>query len=1034
MASSSTNRQWLYDVFINFRGKDTRGNFVSHLHAALSNAGVNAFLDDDKLRRGNQLGPELLRAIEGSQISIVVLSQNYVYSNWCLDELVKIMDCRTIMGQVVLPVFYNVQPSFLRGYAEETFDLVMSKSVDHKWKTALIDTASIAGWDVRNWRNENAVVKDIVDKVLRTLDKTYLSITDYPVGLEPRVQHVIRNLKKQTRGVSIVGIWGMGGCGKSTIAKLIYNKLHHEFEDASFLANIREVWEKDRGQIDLQEQLLSDILKTREMKVHSIEWGKATIRERLSVKRALVVLDDVNKSEQLNALCGNRKGIGSGSVIIITTRDIRLLKVLDVDYVYEVEGLNVMESLELFSWHSFREATPREGFLSLSKNVVAYCGGLPLALEVIGSYLYMRSTKEWQCVLSKLTRIPDDQIQEKLKISFDGLRDHMEKDIFLDICCFFIHEDIAYVTDILNGCGLHADIGIKVLVERSLIKIERNNKLGMHDLLRDMGREIVRDSSEKKLEKPSRLWFHEDVLDVLTKNTGTEAIEGLSLKLPGISRYCFNVDVFKEMERLRLLQVDNVNLIGDYGDLSKQLRWISWKGFSLKYMPDKFYLENVVAIDIKHSNLQQVWKLLEKLKILNLSHSRNLIKTPDFSNLPNLEKLILEDCSSLCNIHQSIGDLCNLILLNLKDCTNLSNLPRVTYKLKSLKTLIISGCSKIDKLEEDIVQMESLTTLIAENTAVKQVPFSIVRSKSIGYISLCGYEGLAHDVFPSLIWSWMSPTMKPLSSTHHLFGAMSLVSTNFQNNCLEDLSAMLSGLSSLRSVQVQCNTEFQLSKALRTILDDMYGVNHTEFEIIPYVSPISNDSVRSYLIGMGSYLEVFNTLRKSISEVLTTNEPGNIPLTGDNNPHWLTYAGEEGHSVLFTVPQVRNCHIKGMTLCVIYSSNPGNTAAECLIGVLMVNYTKCVAHMYKRDTTISFNDDDWQGIVSHLESGDKVEIFVIFGNGLVVKKTAAYLIYDESIDMEMNHESTNTEPSLQPRKEATKNVFLRFIKKLVGCM
>lgn len=81
------------------------------------------------------------------------------------------------------------------------------------------------------------------------------------------------------------------------------------------------------------------------------------------------------------------------------------------------------------------------------------------------------------------------------------------------------------------------------------------------------------------------------------------------MKLPGISRYCFNVDVFKEMKRLRLLQVDNVNLIGDYGDLSKQLRWISWKGFSLKYMPDKFYLENVVAIDIKHSNLQQVWKV-----------------------------------------------------------------------------------------------------------------------------------------------------------------------------------------------------------------------------------------------------------------------------------------------------------------------------------------------------------------------------------------------------------------------------------------
>jgi hypothetical protein len=93
----------------------------------------------------------------------------------------------------------------------------------------------------------------------------------------------------------------------------------------------------------------------------------------------------------------------------------------------------------------------------------------------------------------------------------------MEKDIFLDICCFFIGKDRAYVTKILNGCGLYADIGITVLVERSLVKIEKNNKLGMHDLLRDMGREIVRQTSVKNPGKRNRLWYHEDVHDVLTK-------------------------------------------------------------------------------------------------------------------------------------------------------------------------------------------------------------------------------------------------------------------------------------------------------------------------------------------------------------------------------------------------------------------------------------------------------------------------------------------------------------------------------------
>ena len=134
-------------------------------------------------------------------------------------------------------------------------------------------------------------------------------------------------------------------------------------------------------------------------------------------------------------------------------------------------------------------------------------------------------------------------------------------------------------------------------------------------------------------------------------------------------------------------------------------------------------------------------QVLPWLKFLNLSHSKNLTETPDFSKLTSLEKLILKNCPSLCKVHQSIGDLHNLILINLKGCTSLRNLPREVYKLKSVKILILSGCSKIDKLEEDIVQMESLTTLIADNTVVKQVPFSIVSSKSIGYISLCGFEG-----------------------------------------------------------------------------------------------------------------------------------------------------------------------------------------------------------------------------------------------------------------------------------------------------
>ncbi|CAI8608217.1 unnamed protein product [Vicia faba] len=363
----------------------------------------------------------------------------------------------------------------------------------------------------------------------------------------------------------------------------------------------------------------------------------------------------------------------------------------------------------------------------------------------------------------------------------------------------------------------------------------------MHDLIRNMGREIARESSTKP-GKRSRLWFHEDALHILTTNSGTKAVEGLVLKSENTGRVHFNTYSFKKMDGLRLLQLDGVDLNGDYGNLSKKLRWLHWRGFTLNYIPDEFYQGNLVVINLKHSNIKKVWnktQLMEKLKILNLSHSKYLTSTPDFSKIPNLEKLIMKDCPSLFEIHPSIGVLNNLLRINLKDCTGLSHLPKKIYQLKSLEILILSGCSKLDKLEEDIVQMESLAMLIADNTAIKKVPFSIVISKRIRYISLCGYEGFSRDTFPSIIWSWMSPTMSslPFSSLLHL-----------------------------RIIGVQFRSKIQLTQELRRILDDQYDVRFTEVET-SHAPQISNHSLRSLLIGMGSFYMVINTLSKSISQV-----------------------------------------------------------------------------------------------------------------------------------------------------------------------
>jgi len=270
---------------------------------------------------------------------------------------------------------------------------------------------------------------------------------------------------------------------------------------------------------------------------------------------------------------------------------------------------------------------------------------------------------------------------------------------------------------------------------------------------------------------------------------------------------------------------------------------------------------------------------MEKLKVLNLSHSHYLTQTPDFSYLPNLEKLVLVDCPSLYEISHSIGDLKKILLINLEDCVSLCSLPRSIYKLKSLKTLILSGCLKIDKLEEDLEQMESLTILIANNTAITRVPFSVVRSKSIGYISLCGYEGFSHDVFPSIIWSWMSPTSSLSSQVQTSPGMSALVSLDIPHGSSQELSTISNHLSRLRSLWIECGSELQLSEDAQIILDALYATFSKEMESTSATSQASDmncnqlqvsrseDYLKSVLIHMGMNCHVTNNLKENILQV-----------------------------------------------------------------------------------------------------------------------------------------------------------------------
>lgn len=245
--------------------------------------------------------------------------------------------------------------------------------------------------------------------------------------------------------------------------------------------------------------------------------------------------------------------------------------------------------------------------MKFSRELVRYAAGLPLALEVLGCFLFNETSIDvWESSVEKLKRIPNKDILNKLRVSFDGLNDDEEKNVFLDIAHFLVGMDKDYVLKILQSCGFSSEIDLRVLTQRRLIVIDEDNRLKMHDIVRDMGREIVCQESLKDPGKCGRLSFCEDVHHVLASQSGTSAVEGLMLNLPSSEVVNLTTEAFVGMHNLRLLNLKYVHLNGDYKHLSKELRWLHWRGFHWKFLPPSFHLENLVALDMRYTGIKKI--------------------------------------------------------------------------------------------------------------------------------------------------------------------------------------------------------------------------------------------------------------------------------------------------------------------------------------------------------------------------------------------------------------------------------------------
>ncbi|KAL8128293.1 hypothetical protein AgCh_015032 [Apium graveolens] len=792
-SSTSSSSPLTWDVFLSFHGKDTRNNFTSHLYSALNQAGIRTFKDDHALEKGQEISPTLLDAIRNSNMFIVVLSENYARSRWCLDELAEILKCDRTINQVV-PVFYYVDPSDVRhqkgsfGKALDCHKKRCSSEMIVKWKSSLSEIAKLTGHHLRKEANEDEA--DIIQKIVGNVAKRAFaagSQLENLFGIDSAVEEIYQRLSMDSNDVRAIGICGMGGIGKTTIAKTFYNKNVNKFKISCFCENVEQYSHGVSPLLPPLEQLLVDLLRKNSYKVIDFESKIRKLKQILHSKKALIVLDDLDQSNYSELLASLGNFFSSGSKIIITTRDANLLNKLKADIsefdTYMVKTLGHIESLELFSYHAFRKPVPPESFTELSLSFVTHAGGLPLALKVLGSSLLGRSHESfWKDKLEKVRAIPENDIQKILQLSYDGLEDETQKAIFLDIAFFFIGKDKDEATDVFKSCDFFPRVGIPNLADRCLLTIDECNRFQMHNLIRDMGRELgkttrlfLRGNAWKDLQNAEPIKHlnylgclyvsHCRDLKRLPEQLGDlKALKKIDASFTAIQKLPDSVIHLKELAELNLRYCERFRELPEQLGELKGLKKLDAHSTAIKQLPDSItrlkelgelklrYCSNLTKLpeqlgemwglknlDAAYSAIKQLPDSVTKLKglvTLELNGCENLIKLPEeIGNMEGLKRFTADD-SAIEELPDSFGGLINLVTLRLSSCKNLRNLPNSICNLKLLEELYVNECLNLEQLPEQLGKMQCLEALCASNTAIERVPDSIGMLRSLQSISL----------------------------------------------------------------------------------------------------------------------------------------------------------------------------------------------------------------------------------------------------------------------------------------------------------
>ncbi|KAK9050525.1 hypothetical protein SSX86_030505 [Deinandra increscens subsp. villosa] len=871
------------------------------------------------------------------------------------------------------------------------------------------------------FRLETELLEELVNDIYARLGVP-LGTSGLPllIGMEYDIESITSWLKDRSSNTTdILTILGMGGIGKTCLANYIY-ELHRGEYTSSFIGDIsRRCAGEYHGLLNLQKQLYGDISKRNLTRDYDVSGYTSKIWNMLARGKTLLVLDDIDSLDQLDGLLGNQ-GLHPRSKIIITTKDASLIercalfktKVKPSHTKCTLKGLSEGASLQVLCLHAFTQKYPIEGYEEVSINLARYCGGHPLALVVLGKSLHNRDVCEWEDSIDMLMKEPDSRIGKVLQMSFDSLPSKNDKDLFKHIACFFVRMDRYFTETILNACALNTRSGIRNLIDKCLLSIDWNNKLIMHQLVQEMGRDLIRQESPEKPWKRSRLWCHEESLSVFKQKKGLRNVLGLALDMRTLEKkVCGSLE-------LKTAVINNIESF----DMS-----------SNNPQPLRKRQKRLVGSGSKDK------QLLGSLKILNLSFCEQLHRLGGFFELPALEKLIVRNCIRLLEVCESVEKCVELVHIDLSYCYKLKMLPLSLGNLKKIKTLLLDGCSsgesqiKMWDMNSTHISMNSQTSL---SPIMKAIPreskfFTSSLPTTLIFLSLAN-NNLSNDSFP-MDFSCLSMLKELCLDNNPIVSMPNCVSTLPR---LEELN--MESCKMLISIEYPPRTLRVLSIENHSIQDyslkkikfdpdmcplNLYGawklLSHSSIEIdgMVEVQPVADVDER-----------VLHSLGWTKSEFIKEKELGtytfrgsdtssqtkmyyefgvfSIICEGKRRPNWIAQRSR-GSSISFTIPSSPK-EIRGLNFCCV-EKHPHYSFVLPMIKISNItkNHTWIYDH-YIDEVKLGGKClsllSHWMFGPNEMTGGDQITITVIRKtNGYydqLTRECGIGLVYDEDEKME----------------------------------